>query len=94
MKATFNGTVIAESNETIVIENNHYFPPASVKTEYLTPSDKTYECPWKGHAIYYNVVVGDKTDENAAWCYPSPKEAAKQIAGYIAFWQGVEIAEA
>lgn len=91
MKAIWNGAVIAESDDTIVIENNHYFPPQSVKTEYLKESSMTSICPWKGRAAYHNVVVEGETNKNAAWYYPAPKEAANEIKDYIAFWKGVDV---
>ncbi|MEN6480836.1 MAG: DUF427 domain-containing protein [Anaerolineaceae bacterium] len=91
MKAIWNGTVIAESDNTIVVENNHYFPPESVAKEYLTDSPTHSTCPWKGFASYYNIVANGKTNEDAAWYYAEPKEAANQIKGYVAFWKGVEI---
>ena len=93
MKAIMNGTVIAESDKTIVIENNHYFPPNSVSMEYLRQSTHRSTCPWKGEANYYDVVVDDKESTNAAWTYPEPKEAAKEITGYVAFWKRVEVVE-
>jgi len=91
MKAVWNNTVIAESDKTIVVESNHYFPPESVKMEFLKKSGNTYTCPWKGMCDYYDVVAGDKTNFDAAWMYPEPKEEAKQIKGYFAFWRGVEV---
>ncbi|UCG79140.1 MAG: DUF427 domain-containing protein [Nitrospirota bacterium] len=91
MKATWNGTVVAESDKTIVIEGNHYFPPDSVKWDYFEKTDHTSVCPWKGNAIYYNITVNGEKNDNAAWSYPEPKEAAKEIKGYVAFWKGVEI---
>lgn len=93
MKAIWNEQVIAESDETILIEGNHYFPPQSVKDEYLVDSQKTSVCPWKGTASYYSLRVGEDTNRNAAWVYPQPKEAAQEIAGYIAFWKGVQVRE-
>ena len=92
MKATWNGQVIAESLETIVVENNHYFPPSSVNAAYLTASQTHSSCPWKGEASYHSLSVDGKTNSDAAWFYPAPKDAAKQIKGYIAFWKGVTIA--
>jgi uncharacterized protein (DUF427 family) len=92
-RALYQGTVIAESNETILLEGNHYFPPQAVKQEYLVPSNHRTICPWKGEASYYHVQVGDKRSENAAWSYLHPKEAAKHIAGYIAFWKDVTVKE-
>jgi uncharacterized protein (DUF427 family) len=92
MKAIWNGTVLAESNRTIEIEGNQYFPPDSVNRQYLRPSSKHTPCPWKGEASYYNVSVDGDTNEDAAWYYPQPKEAARQIKGYVAFWRGVKVA--
>jgi uncharacterized protein (DUF427 family) len=74
-----------------VVENNHYFPPDSVKREYLKESDTHTTCPWKGEASYYTVVVNDTVNKDAAWYYPEPKEAAKQIKDYVAFSKGVEV---
>ena len=91
MKASFNGRVLAESEETIVIEQNHYFPPGSVHEEYFKPSDRHSTCPWKGEASYYTLNVDGKENQDAAWYYPEPKEAAKEIKNYIAFWKGVEV---
>ena len=91
MKAIWNGAVIAESNATRVIENNQYFPPESVKREYLTESPTHSTCPWKGEASYYTLSVNGKENKDAAWYYPTPKDAAKEITGYVAFWRGVSI---
>jgi len=90
-RATWNGAVIAESDGTIVVEGNHYFPPESVRREYLRPSENHSTCPWKGIASYYDVVVDGKVNRDAAWYYPAPKSAAKEIEGRIAFWRGVTI---
>lgn len=90
-KATWNGTVIADSSETVVVEGNHYFPPDSVVREHLVASDKTSVCPWKGTARYYNVVVGGETNADAAWYYPETREKANNIKGYVAFWKGVVV---
>lgn len=90
-RAIWNGAVIAESPTTIVVEGNHYFPPESVRREYLRDSQTHTVCPWKGTASYYDVVVDGQVNRDAAWYYPTPKEAARQIAGYIAFWRGVRI---
>jgi uncharacterized protein (DUF427 family) len=90
-KATWNGAVIAESDATRVVEGNHYFPPSAVKQEYLHPSATHTVCSWKGTASYYDVVVGGRTNADAAWYYPEPKAAAKEIAGWIAFWHGVTV---
>ncbi|NJN19255.1 MAG: DUF427 domain-containing protein [Oscillochloris sp.] len=90
-RAVWNGAVIAESDRTIVVEGNHYFPPDAVKQEYLQSSETHTICGWKGQASYYNLVVNEQTNRDAAWYYPQPKDAAGQIAGYIAFWRGVNI---
>ena len=92
MKATWKGKVIAQSDRTEVVEGNHYFPPDSLKSEHLRPSDTRSTCPWKGDASYYDVVVGDEVNKDAAWYYPEPKEAARQIKNHVAFWKGVEVA--
>jgi len=93
MKAIWNDTVIAQSDDTIVIEGNHYFPPQDVKDQYLKSSEKTYTCPWKGHADYFHLDVEGEKNPNAAWVYPEPKEAAQEIAGYLAFSNGVKVTE-
>lgn len=93
MKAIWNGTVLAESDDTKVVENNHYFPRNSVKDEYLKPSDTTTRCFWKGKAHYYNIEVNRKVNEDAAWYYPEASFAAKPIEDRIAFWKGVEVTE-
>ena len=90
MKATWNNTVIAESNDTVVVEGNHYFPPESVNKEYFQESNSHTTCPWKGEASYYNVVVNGETNKDAAWYYPEPKEAAAEIKDRVAFWRGVK----
>ncbi len=91
MKAIWNGQVIAESADTIVVENNQYFPKESVNEAFLKNSSTHSTCPWKGEASYYSIEVDGKTNADAAWYYPAPKDAAKQIAGYIAFWKGVSV---
>ncbi len=91
-KATWNGTVLAESDATIVVEGNHYFPADSVKMEHFTPTSTHTVCGWKGTASYYTVEVDGKQNPDAAWYYPTPKDAAKNIAGYVAFWKGVSVA--
>lgn len=91
MKAIWNGVIIAESDETVVVEGNHYFPLSSVRSEYLRESATRTTCHWKGEASYYDLVVVDAVNRDAAWYYPSPKEAAKQIAGRVAFWNGVKV---
>ena len=91
MKAEWNGEVIADSDSTVVVEDNHYFPPDSVRQELLQPSSTTTVCPWKGTASYYNLVVAGKENRDAAWYYPSPKEAAVEIKDHVAFWRGVNV---
>lgn len=91
MKAIWNNQVIAESDNTVVVENNHYFPVESVKPEYLCDSDTNTVCPWKGLASYHSLIVDGKQNKDAAWYYPEPKEAAAHIKNYIAFWKGVQI---
>jgi uncharacterized protein (DUF427 family) len=93
MKATWNNTTIAESDDTVVVEGNHYFPPESVKQEFLQPSSKHTICPWKGEASYYDVVVNGEVNGDAAWYYPEPKPAAAEIKDRIAFWRGVTVEE-
>jgi uncharacterized protein (DUF427 family) len=93
VKAIWNGVTIAESDRTILIEGNHYFPPESVHMEYLTPTESASECPWKGHCTYFTIHVNGAINIDAAWTYPDPRPAAKEIAGYIAFWKGVLIEE-
>lgn len=90
-RAIWNGEVIAESDATIVVEGNHYFPPESVKREFLRESATHTVCNWKGVASYYDIVVNGAVNRDAAWYYPEPKEAARRIAGYIAFWRGVRV---
>ena len=90
-KAIWNGEVIAESDETVIVEGNHYFPPESVRPEYLSQSDKHTRCHWKGTASYYDVVVEGETNRDAAWFYPAPSDAAAKIKGYVAFWRGVKV---
>ena len=91
MKAIWNNQVLAESDDTIVIENNHYFPPESLNETYFKPSDTQSTCPWKGKASYYTLEVDGKENTDAAWYYPEPKDAANKIKGYVAFWKGVEV---
>ena len=91
MKAIWNGTVIAESANTEVVEGNQYFPADAIKSEYFKPSKTTSVCPWKGTASYYSLDVDGKQNPDAAWYYPTPKDAAKNITGYVAFWKGVEV---
>jgi uncharacterized protein (DUF427 family) len=91
MKAIWNNKVIAESDATRVVEGNHYFPEESVNKEYLKPSRTHSTCPWKGEASYYSLDAGGKSNVDAAWYYPEPKEAAKEIKNYVAFWKGVSV---
>ena len=91
MKATWKGAVLAESDETVVVEGNHYFPADSVNREHFRESSKHTVCPWKGTASYYDVVVGGETNADAAWYYPEPKDAAREIEGRVAFWRGVRV---
>ena len=91
MKATWNGAVLAESDDTVVVEGNHYFPPEALRREHFQPSATHTTCPWKGVASYYDVVVGSAVNRDAAWYYPDPKEAAREIEGRVAFWRGVRV---
>ena len=90
-RAVWNGTLLAESDDCVVVEGNQYFPLDAVKREYLKPSATHTTCPWKGIASYYDVVVNGETNRDAAWYYPEPKEAARNIKGYVAFWRGVKV---
>ncbi len=90
-KATWNGVVLAESDNTEVVEGNQYFPADSVKREYFKETDTHTTCPWKGLASYYTIEVNGKENKDAAWFYPAPKDAAKQIKDHVAFWKGVEV---
>ena len=90
-KATWNGAVLAESNQCEVVEGNYYFPPDSIKSEYLKPSNTHTACPWKGLASYYTIEVDGNSNADAAWYYPEAKSAAKNIEGYVAFWRGVKV---
>ena len=89
MKATWHDAILAESDDTVVVEGNHYFPPDSLRREYFRSSDEHTHCPWKGEASYYDIVVNGEVNESAAWYYPDPKPAAANIKGRIAFWKGV-----
>jgi uncharacterized protein (DUF427 family) len=91
VRATWNGQVLAESNDTILIEGNHYFPPDAVNMGLFAKSSRHTICPWKGTASYYDVKVNGQVNRNAAWYYPKTKPAAKPIRGYIAFWRGVRV---
>jgi len=91
MRATWNGTVLAESDRTIVVEGNQYFPPDAIHREFFQPSQTHTVCGWKGTASYYDVVVNGQTNKDAAWFYPQPKDAAAEIKDYVAFWRGVTV---
>ncbi len=90
-RASWNGKVIAQSDQTVVVEGNQYFPPDSVNQEYLQPSSTHTACPWKGQASYYDLAVDGRTNKDAAWFYPDPKPAAAEIKGHLAFWKGVQV---
>ena len=90
MKVTRNNRVLAESDNTVVIEGNHYFPPDSINWEYFQKSDTQTTCPWKGEASYYNIVINEEVESDAAWYYPEPNDAASQIKNHVAFYGGVE----
>jgi uncharacterized protein (DUF427 family) len=91
MKAVLNGTVLAESDNTVVVEGNHYFPLESVKSEYFTPTDHSTHCPWKGDSSYYDITVDGETKSNAAWYYPAPKDKAAEIKDHVAFYNVVTV---
>ena len=91
MKATWNGAVVAESDDIVTVEGNAYFPRAAVRDEFLLPSDLHTICPWKGEASYYSLEVDGKQNPDAAWFYPEASEKAKPIEGYVAFWRGVTV---
>lgn len=91
MKAIWNNTVIAESDTTVVVEGNHYFPQDAIKSEFFADSSTHTTCPWKGLASYYSLSVDGKTNPDAAWYYPQPKDAASQIKDHVAFWKGVRV---
>ncbi|MCW2814899.1 MAG: hypothetical protein JWN84_2354 [Nocardioides sp.] len=91
MRAIWNGTVIAQSDDTVVVEGNHYFPIGAVEPEVLKASSTTSHCPWKGDASYYSLEVDGQTNTDAAWFYPDPKPAASEISERVAFWKGVEV---
>ncbi len=90
-RATWDGTILAESDEGVVVENNYYFPATSLNQQYFEENDATSGCPWKGTAHYYDVVVDGKRNPDAAWYYPDPKPAAEEIRGKVAFWRGVVV---
>lgn len=93
MKAIWNGKIIAESNETIVVEGNHYFPVTSINDVYFKSSQLKTTCPWKGEASYYTIEIDGSSNIDAAWFYPSPKDAAAEIKDHVAFWKGIEVKE-
>jgi uncharacterized protein (DUF427 family) len=93
MKAIWNGATLAESDETVVVEGNHYFPADSVNRAYLSESATQSVCPWKGTANYYTIEVDGQTNQDAAWYYPAPKEAAAEVRDRVAFWKGVTVGE-
>jgi len=90
-RAIWEGAVLAESDDGVVVEGNYYFPSDSLNREHFEANDNTSVCPWKGTASYYDVVVDGKRNADAAWYYPEPKEAAAQIRGHVAFWRGVTV---
>jgi uncharacterized protein (DUF427 family) len=90
-KAVWNGATLAQSDDTVVVEGNHYFPPGAVNRDHLIDSATHTTCPWKGEASYYSVVVDGRRNDDAAWYYPQPKPAAAQIKDHVAFWRGVEV---
>lgn len=90
-RATWNGVTLAESDQCQVVEGNQYFPPDTINSEYFTASDTQTTCPWKGVASYYSIEVNGEVNKDAAWFYPAPKDAAKNIEGHVAFWRGVTV---
>ncbi|WP_300437776.1 DUF427 domain-containing protein [Christiangramia sp.] len=93
MKAIWNDTIIAESSNTKIVENNHYFPREDIKETYFKASDTHTRCPWKGKASYFDIEVDGRLNKDAAWYYPDPSHAAKPIENYVAFWNGVKVTE-
>ena len=93
MKAIWNNQVLAESDETVIVESNHYFPENSINREYFKDSDTKTHCPWKGEASYYDIEVAGEVNKDAAWYYPDTKEKAGHIKGMVAFWRGVQLVE-
>ena len=93
MKATWNGVVLAESDDTVVVEGNHYFPPEAVNRDFFVESATHSRCPWKGLASYYSIEVEGQSNPDAAWYYPDPSEAARHIKDHVAFWKGVKVTE-
>ena len=92
-KAVWNGKILAESDKTEQVEDIEYFPPTALNKEYFKPSDTMSTCPWKGEAHYFHIQAGEEVNRDAAWYYPQPKDAARHIKGYVAFWKGVEVIE-
>ena len=93
MRAVWNGAIVAESDDTVVVEGNHYFPESSLKREHFLASDHHTTCSWKGEASYYSIVVDGEINRDAAWYYPHTKDAARQIEGRVAFWKGVKVVD-
>lgn len=93
IRATWNGEVLAESDRTVMVEGNHYFPPSSVRMQYMQDSPAHTRCPWKGKASYYDIVVDGQTNRAGAWYYPKPWPLARKLRDHVAFWQGVVIEE-
>ena len=93
VRAVWNGVVLAESDDTVIVEGNHYFPPESLNEDFFSDSAKSTVCPWKGTASYYDVEIDGEVNSAAAWYYPAPKDAARQIQGRVAFWRGVRVEE-
>lgn len=93
MRAVWNGQVLAESDDTVVVEGNHYFPPESVNKEFFSETETHTVCPWKGLASYYTVTVDGQANPDAAWFYPEPKSEAEHVRGRVAFWHGVQVEE-
>ena len=91
MRALWRDAVLAECDDTVLVEGNHYFPPDSIRGEHFRPSNNHTTCPWKGVASYYDVLVGGEVNRDAAWYYPEPKDAAAQIKDHVAFWKGVKV---
>jgi uncharacterized protein (DUF427 family) len=91
MRAVWHDTILAESDDTVVVEGNHYFPAESIRNEHFQPSSTHTTCPWKGEASYYDVVVDGEVNKDAAWYYPETKDAAAEIKGRVAFWKGVRV---
>lgn len=91
MKAIWNNEILADASETVIVDGNHYFPPASLHKQFFKKSEKQTVCSWKGTANYYDIEVNGKSNKEAAWFYPEPKSAANNITGFVAFWKGVQI---